>query len=78
MAVIKELNEVEDEINWAIKHYEKFHSAHEGFAIIEEEYLELRKEVFKKQSIRSTVKMRKEAKQLAAMAARFMFDICGE
>jgi len=77
MPVIKELGDVQDEINRAVRHCGAFHSAHEGLAVIEEEFLELREEVFKKQTIRSIEKMREEAKQLAAMATRFMVDICG-
>lgn len=78
MPVLNELDEVQDELNWATNHYPPFRSAHEGFAIIEEEFLELRKEVFRKPNKRSKVKMRKEAKQVAAMATRFMVDICKE
>ena len=78
MPVIKELCDVQDELNWAVNHYGAFHSAHEGFAVIEEEFIELRDEVFKNKEKRSITKMRKEAKQVAAMAVRFMVDICGE
>lgn len=78
MPVIKELAEVQKELAWAVEHYGKFNSAHEGLAIIEEEFLELRREVFKKQSVRSIWEMKKEAKQLAAMATRFMVDVCSE
>ena len=77
MTASKEFAEVQDELNRAVAKYGSFLSAHEGFAIIEEEFLELRKEIFKKQTVRSIDKMRKEAKQLAAMATRFMVDICG-
>jgi len=56
--------------------YQPFNSAHEGIAIIWEEFLELQEEVFQKQSIRSITKMRKEAIQLGAMALRFVYDVC--
>ena len=48
-------------------------SAHEGYAIILEELDELWDEVKKKQPDRE--KMVKEAKQVAAMALRFMLEI---
>ena len=44
-----------------------FHSSHEGLAIILEEYRELEKEVFKKQSEYDMAKMRKEATHLGAI-----------
>lgn len=53
-----------------------FNSAHEGLAIILEEYDELKVEIFKKQSDYDMVKMRKEAIHLGAMALRFIYDIC--
>ena len=48
-----------------------FASAHEGIAVIEEEFLELREEVF-----HGTADGRfKEAVQLGAMALRFLIDV---
>lgn len=58
--------------------FSKFHSAHEGYAIILEELEELKKEVFRKQTKRNLDKMRKEAMHVAAMAIRFMTDACEE
>ena len=54
---------------------EKFpvmHSAHEGLAILEEEFLELRQEVF----WGTRERQREEAIQVAAMAIRFIVDVC--
>ena len=51
-----------------------FASAHEGLAIIQEEFEELKAEVFKKQSARSISKMDEEAIQLGAMCLRFITD----
>lgn len=65
-----------EELESATRNYFPFASAHEGIAIIREEYLELEEEVFKKPSARSTERMRKEATQLAAMALRFVVDLC--
>ncbi len=73
--------DVTQELQAANARFPKFASKHEGLAIIEEEFLELRDEVFwgeKKSSseIGYRNKMRTEAKQLAAMAIRFMLDVC--
>ena len=55
-----------------------FRSVHEGLGIIEEEFEELKHEIFKKKSERSIARMRKEASHLGAMAMRFIYDICEE
>ncbi len=78
MPVIKELGEVQDELNYATSHFKKFNSAHEGYGVILEELDELWEEIKKKKGERNIHKMRSEAKQVAAMAVRFMTDICGE
>ena len=54
--------------------FKKFNTAHEGIAVILEEYRELEKEVFKKK--RDLKKMQKEAVQIGAMALRFLTDCC--
>lgn len=61
----------------AIKRFAPFNSAHEGFAVIHEEFDELKKEVWKnpaKYPDRNE-NMYNEAKQVAAMAMRFMIDM---
>ncbi len=62
---------VETELKEATAEFGPFLSAHEGLAIIEEEFLELRKAVFWGEGSRQV-----EATQLAAMAIRFLQDIC--
>lgn len=57
-------------------HPEKFHSAHEGLAILQEEFEELKAEVFIK--IRSRDKICEELVQLAAMCQRFYEDLYEE
>ena len=49
-----------------------FNSAHEGFAIINEEFDELKAHVWTKQSKRDLKAMRKEAIEVAAMAVKFV------
>lgn len=53
------------------------HSAHEGFAVLLEEVEELKAEVFKGGKQKRDIKaMRAEAVQVAAMALRFIEDVC--
>jgi len=48
----------------------------EGYAVIHEELDELWEEVKKKPTVQNKKLMREEAKQVAAMALRFMIDVC--
>ena len=75
LLMVSAIEEVEKELASAITKYPKFHSPHEGWAIIKEEVDELWQEVMVKQSKHDLVKMREEAKQIAAMAIRFMVDL---
>lgn len=68
--------DIQAELVWARDHYYSFASAHEGWAILREEVDELWDEVKKKPSQRSIELMRKEAIQIAAMAIRFVEDVC--
>lgn len=56
--------------------YPPFASAHEGYAILLEEVEELWEEVKKSPKKREPAKMREEAIQVAAMALRFLKDVC--
>lgn len=67
--------EVLEECDRAIGLYSSFNNAHEGLAIIWEEFEELKAEVFRKQTLYDYEKMRKEAIQLSAMALRFVYDV---
>ncbi len=51
-------------------------SAHEGFAILKEEVDELWDEVKDDKSLGRKARMRDEAVQVAAMALRFIIDVC--
>jgi hypothetical protein len=62
------------ELQSARRKFPGFASAHEGYAVLLEEVLELQAEVFKKNKSREN--MKNEALQIAAMAIRFASDIC--
>ena len=74
-ALYQAQDEVVDEYFRAIDNFPPMVSPHEGLAIILEEYTELQEEVFKQHDVRDKEAMRKEAKQVAAMALRFMVDL---
>lgn len=84
-------SDVMNELSAATKKFGMFVSGHEGFAVIEEEFIELRTEVFTNPNKRLAdipgcplelklakhkSRMREEAIQLAAMAMRFAMDVC--
>lgn len=64
--------EVLSELQTAFEKFPKFNSAHEGYAILKEEVDELWREIKTKDS----TDMRDEAIQVAAMALRFLNDVC--
>lgn len=67
---------VDHELRSAVEAYPAFNSAHEGHSVIREEFEELWDEVKVRQGRRDVAKMRHEAIQLAAMAIRFVMDVC--
>lgn len=74
--------QVELELEVATSKFGPMVSAAEGISIIREEYLELEKEVFWGhkgcEPKEWKTKMEKECIQLAAMAVRFLEDICDD
>lgn len=68
--------EIQDEFERATKKHGAFNSAHEGFAILQEEVDELWDEVKKNGADRDYAKLRAEAVQIGAMAMRFIYDVC--
>lgn len=71
------LGDVEQEVYHASIKFEPFNSPHEGYAVIKEELDELWDDVRKKNRGRSTA-ARSEAIQVAAMAVRYVVDLCNE
>jgi len=74
--ISKAQKEIKKEYDRATQKFSSFKNGHEGIAIIREEYLELEREIFTKQSEYDIEKIRKEAIQLGAMALRFLHDLC--
>ena len=67
------INDVQDEHERALKKFGPFNSAHEGYAVIKEEVDELW-DCIKGNADKRL--MRAEAIQVAAMAIRFIEDVC--
>jgi len=65
--------QVEEEYDSAAKKFGRFNSYHEGYAVLQEEVDELWDEIKGEQSLEE---MEKEAIQVAAMAIRFIYDLC--
>jgi hypothetical protein len=70
------LRDIRIEHNKAISKYSKFASTHEGYAVIHEELDELWDLVKRNKGVLGNEEMRKEAIQVAAMAIRFISDLC--
>ena len=68
------IDAVEKEFLDAIEKFDAFNSGHEGYAVIKEELDELWEEIKNKNC--KQPELFSEAKQVAAMAIRFMIDIC--
>jgi len=69
------LQKINDETTRARNIHGAFNSAHEGLAVIQEEFEGLKYEVFKPFEKRSLEKLRDETTQLAAMALKFIIDL---
>lgn len=68
---------VHNELDFAMSKFPKFNSEHEGFAVLMEEVDELWDAVKMKQSNpQRAIQIRREAVQVAAMAMRFLYDLC--
>jgi len=71
---VEVIHAVAEELHQARGQHGAFASAHEGYAVLLEEVRELESEVFKKRGERSQERLRNEAIQVAAMAAKFAAD----
>jgi hypothetical protein len=65
---------VEDEVKSATTKFGRFASTHEGYAIIKEELDELWDAIKNKEATGQEIAT--EARQVAAMAVRFLVDLC--
>lgn len=72
------IGNIAGELAEAQRNFPPMRSAHEGYAIIQEEVDELWEEIKLKPSERSPERLYKEALQVAAMAMRFMVDLIDE
>ncbi len=66
--------QIENEIDQSRRQHGVFSGSHEGYAVILEEVEELWEQVKRKQ--RDFKKMEKECIQIAAMAIKFIEDVC--
>ena len=69
------LTEVRKELLSAMENFPAFRSAHEGVAIIDEEFLEFRDAAYWPHR-RGSGDEEVEVTQLAAMACRYLIDVC--
>jgi hypothetical protein len=72
----KIFKDIEIECNNAMNQYPNFASTHEGYAVIKEEVDELWDLVKSNKGVKGNIKFRKECIQIAAMAVRFIKDLC--
>lgn len=75
-SLTKVLAQVGHEVRQAQAIWPPLNSAHEGYAVLMEEVDELWTEIKVNQKRRDLVKMRAEAVQVAAMAVRFIRNVC--
>ncbi len=71
------MNLVLEEHSRAVSANKTFASSWEGYAVLEEEFEELKAEVFRKPESRDMGRVRKELVQVAAMGVRYVVDVCG-
>ena len=70
------LRAVDAEISRAAQSYPSFHSQHEGYAVLKEESDELWDRIKASKGLKSDGVTAVEAVQVAAMAVRFVLDLC--
>lgn len=70
------LKDIHEEYKKAEKNYPSFNSAHEGISVLREEFEEAWDLVKVKQMFHDKKAMKLEMIQIAAMALRFITDVC--
>lgn len=78
LALIKAAGDATAEAERAARNWPPYNSAHEGLAVIHEEFDELKAHVWTNQKRRDLKAMRAKAIQLAATALRFAAECCSE
>lgn len=63
---------VRNELALALQKFGAFHSAHEGYAVLLKRWTEVKR---RPEDV-DVVRMAREAVQVAAMAIRFLMDVC--
>lgn len=72
----KAIEMIREEYEKAISEHEPFHSAHEGYGVIKEEFDELWEEIRKKESAQSKEAMAEEAIHTCVTLLRFLVEVC--
>lgn len=72
------LDAIGNEVERTTAAWPPMNSAHEAYAVLLEEVDELKAHVWMNQKRRDLGAMQKEAIQVAAMAVRFVLDVCNE
>jgi NTP pyrophosphatase (non-canonical NTP hydrolase) len=73
--VSQELERLSKLVNDPTHPFDDLQSVHQGYALLLEELDELWEEIRKKNKLRDNEAMREEAKQISALAIRFMTDL---
>jgi hypothetical protein len=76
MSVEQIFKDVENELIRANKKFPNFHSPHEGYGVIKEEFEELWDQIKINKTCTGNRLMRNEAIQVAAMAVKFIDNLC--
>ena len=69
---------ISEEVDFANEKFPAFSSSHEGYAVILEEMDELWDEIKNNKDPMSSMKQKKEAIQVGAMAVKFLMSCCKE
>lgn len=76
MDLKESLSKMEAEYNRASKLYPRFHSNHEGYAVIKEEIDELWDAIKKEKGVKGNKQIKHELIQIGAMVIRYLDNLC--